>query len=120
VALVEKVGEIDVQATERALERLRVDRAGLDEMDRRYLKTIGEKFDGGPVGVETLAAALSEERVTIEDIIEPYLMQEGYVQRTPRGRVITRAGCECIGLKYKKGQRERQSQLPLEGISNGD
>ena len=120
VALVEKVGEIDVQATERALERLRVDRAGLDEMDRRYLKTIGEKFDGGPVGVETLAAALSEERVTIEDIIEPYLMQEGYVQRTPRGRVITRAGCECIGLKYKKGQGERQSQLPLEGISNGD
>jgi len=120
VALVEKVGEIDVQATERALERLRVDGAGLDEMDRRYLKTIGEKFDSGPVGVETLAAALSEERVTIEDIIEPYLMQEGYVQRTPRGRVITRAGCECIGLKYKKGQRERQSQLPLEGISNGD
>ncbi len=120
VALVEKVGEIDVQATERALERLRVDRAGLDEMDRRYLKTIGEKFDGGPVGVETLAAALSEERVTIEDIIEPYLMQEGYVQRTPRGRVITRAGCECIGLKYKKGQGERQSQLPLEGITNGD
>ena len=120
VALVEKVGEIDVQATERALERLRVDGAGLDEMDRRYLKTIGEKFDSGPVGVETLAAALSEERVTIEDIIEPYLMQEGYVQRTPRGRVITRAGCEGIGLKYKKGQRERQSQLPLEGISNGD
>tara|TARA_B100001123_G_C14961223_1_gene887773 strand:+ start:460 stop:822 length:363 start_codon:yes stop_codon:yes gene_type:complete len=120
VALVEKVGEIDVRATERALERLRVDRAGLDEMDRRYLKAIGEKFDSGPVGVETLAAALSEERVTIEDIIEPYLMQEGYVQRTPRGRVITRAGSECIGLKYKKGEAERQSQLPLEGRSNGD
>tara|TARA_B100000029_G_scaffold172822_1_gene169199 strand:+ start:930 stop:1991 length:1062 start_codon:yes stop_codon:yes gene_type:complete len=120
VSLVEKVSEIDVQATERALDRLRVDRAGLDEMDRRYLKTIGEKFDSGPVGVETLAAALSEERVTIEDIIEPYLMQEGYVQRTPRGRVITRAGCECIGLKYKKGDAEGQSRLPLEGMSNED
>ncbi len=119
VALVEKLGEIDSSATERALERLRVDRAGLDEMDRRYLKTIGETFDSGPVGVETLAAALSEERITIEDIIEPYLMQEGYVQRTPRGRVITRAGCQCIGLTYKKSDTERQSQLPLGGKSHG-
>ena len=119
VALVEKVIKIDTQATGRALERLQVDRAGLDEMDRRYLRTIGKKFDNGPVGVETLAAALSEERVTIEDIIEPYLMQEGYVQRTPRGRIITRSGCKCVGLPYKKETQGRQSQLPLTELSDG-
>ena len=119
VALVEKVSKIDIQATGRALERLQVDTAGLDEMDRKYLRTIGTKFDNGPVGVETLAAALSEERVTIEDVIEPYLMQEGYVQRTPRGRIITRSGCNCVGLPYKKETQGRQSQLPLTELSDG-
>jgi Holliday junction DNA helicase RuvB len=119
VALVEKISEIDAQATGRALERLQVDRAGLDEMDRRYLRTIGEKFDSGPVGVETLAAALSEERITIEDIIEPYLMQEGYVQRTPRGRIITRSGCRCVGLPYKKETQSGQPQLPLTEMPDG-
>ena len=119
VALVEKVSKIDTNATGRALERLRVDSAGLDEMDRRYLRTIGEKFDSGPVGVETLAAALSEERITIEDIIEPYLMQEGYVQRTPRGRVITRSGCKCVGLPYKTESQDLQSRLPLTETPDG-
>ena len=70
--------------------------------------------------LDRLAAALSEERVTIEDIIEPYLMQEGYVQRTPRGRIITRSGCKCVGLPYKKEpQQGRQSQLPLTELPDG-
>jgi Holliday junction DNA helicase RuvB len=72
---------------------------GLDMMDRRYLRCIAEKYNGGPVGADTLSAALSEERDTIEEVIEPYLMQEGLVQRTPRGRVLTAFGFSQIGLK---------------------
>ena len=81
-----------------ALKRLDIDAAGLDAMDRRYLKIIIEHYDGGPVGVETLAATLSEERDVIEDVIEPYLIQQGLVQRTPRGRCITGGGYKAIGL----------------------
>ncbi len=81
-----------------ALKRLDVDAAGLDAMDRRYLRTIVEHYDGGPVGVETMAATLSEERDVIEDVIEPYLIQQGLVQRTPRGRCITAGGYRALGL----------------------
>jgi Holliday junction DNA helicase RuvB len=80
---------VDRAVADKALAALEVDAAGLDAMDRRYLKTIAENYDGGPVGVETLAAALSEPRDAIEDIIEPYLIQCGLLQRTPRGRLIT-------------------------------
>ncbi len=82
-----------------ALTRLEVDHSGLDSMDRRYLRCIAEKYAGGPVGAETLCAALSEERDTIEEVIEPYLMQLGLVMRTPRGRMLSAAGFKHLGLK---------------------
>lgn len=75
-----------------------VDHAGLDTMDRRYLVALCEKFGGGPVGVETLSAALSEERSTLEDVHEPYLLQEGFIQRTPRGRMALGLAFRHLGL----------------------
>lgn len=83
-----------------ALNMLDVDDQGLDHMDRRLLLAMIEKFDGGPVGVESLAAAIGEERDTIEDVLEPYLIQQGYLMRTPRGRVVTRHAYEHFGLSY--------------------
>ena len=90
--------EIDADIADRALKRLDVDKQGLDMMDRRYLNCIARKYAGGPVGADTLAAALSEERDTIEEVIEPYLLQQGYLQRTPRGRVLTALGYKHLGL----------------------
>ncbi|GGO10218.1 Holliday junction ATP-dependent DNA helicase RuvB [Iodidimonas muriae] len=89
---------VDKLAADAALTRLEVDGFGLDAMDHRYLRCIGETYLGGPVGVETLAAALSEPRDAIEDIIEPYLIQRGLVQRTPRGRLLTPAAYSHLGL----------------------
>lgn len=91
---------ITQEQADKALSRLDVDRAGLDMMDRRYLSCIAEKYAGGPVGIETLAAALSEERDTLEEIIEPFLMQKGLVQRTPRGRMLSNAGYKYLGLDF--------------------
>jgi len=88
-ALVAGATAIDRAAADRALVELEVDAAGLDGMDRRYLTTIAENYGGGPVGIETLAAALSEPRDAIEEIIEPFLIQKGFLQRTPRGRLLT-------------------------------
>ena len=81
-----------------ALRRMDVDECGLDAMDRRYMRCIADNYDGGPVGVETMAAALSEQRDVLEEVIEPYLIQQGLVQRTPRGRVLTRGGFGYLGL----------------------
>jgi holliday junction DNA helicase RuvB len=81
--------EVDARTADAALLQLEVDARGLDGMDRRYLRAIAEHYGGGPVGVETMAAALSEQRDVIEEVIEPYLMQQGFVQRTPRGRMLT-------------------------------
>ena len=89
---------------------MEVDARGLDAMDRRYLNCIGVDFGGGPVGVETIAAALSEPRDAIEDIIEPYLIQQGFVQRTPRGRLITDAARGHMGLPLAQ-KRDRQIDL---------
>ncbi len=89
---------IDAKAADAALNRLEVDRTGLDAMDRRYLSCLVDNYGGGPVGVETLAAALSEQRDVIEDVIEPYLMQQGLVQRTPRGRMLAAQGYRHLGL----------------------
>ena len=91
--------EIDARIADSSLQQLDVDKIGLDMMDRRYLRCIAEKYNGGPVGADTLSAALSEERDTIEEVIEPYLMQEGLVQRTPRGRVLTAFGFNQLGFK---------------------
>jgi Holliday junction DNA helicase RuvB len=84
-----------------ALDMLKVDRSGLDHMDRRLILALIEKFDGGPVGVESLAAAIGEERGTIEDVIEPYLIQQGFMMRTPRGRVVTARGYIHFGFTQK-------------------
>ncbi|MBM3529545.1 MAG: Holliday junction branch migration DNA helicase RuvB [Alphaproteobacteria bacterium] len=97
-AHVDKADTVDRKLADRALLELEVDAAGLDAMDRRYLTTIAEHYGGGPVGVETLAAALSEPRDAIEEIIEPFLIQRGLLQRTPRGRLITAAAFRHLGL----------------------
>src|SRR5262249_24174534 len=89
---------IDRKIADRALFALEVDAPGLDAMDRRYLSTIASSYGGGPVGVDTLAAALSEPRDAIEDIIEPFLIQKGFLQRTPRGRLLTGLAFQHLGL----------------------
>ena len=96
-------GKVDAKVADRALNRLEVDGRGLDAMDRRYLGCIAEKFGGGPVGVETLAAALSEERDTIEEVIEPYLIQQGFLMRTPRGRALAAKAFRHLGLAEPEG-----------------
>ncbi len=101
-AHVEGAKSVDRKVADRALAELEVDAAGLDAMDRRYLKTIAENYGGGPVGVDTLAAALSEPRDAIEDIIEPFLIQKGFIQRTPRGRLLTDAAFKHLGLAVPK------------------
>ncbi len=93
-------GAIDEDIVHKACERLDVDAAGFDEMDRRLLQIIIVDYDGGPVGVETLAAALGEPRDTVEDVYEPYLLQQGYLGRTPRGRVATRKAYEHLKVPY--------------------
>ncbi|PCI20710.1 MAG: Holliday junction branch migration DNA helicase RuvB [Piscirickettsiaceae bacterium] len=103
-------GVITVDIANKALTMLEVDKRGFDKLDRRLLRIIIETFDGGPVGVDSLAAALSEERGTVEDVIEPYLIQKGYIMRTPRGRVATRHAYEHLGLPSpSKNQGEVRS-----------
>jgi Holliday junction DNA helicase RuvB len=97
-ALVAGASAIDRAAADRALVELEVDAAGLDAMDRRYLTMIAEHYGGGPVGIETIAAALSEPRDAIEEIIEPFLIQRGFLQRTPRGRLLTSHAFRHLGL----------------------
>ena len=106
--------QIDRKVADRALAELEVDAAGLDAMDRRYLSTIAENYGGGPVGVDTLAAALSEPRDAIEDIIEPFLIQKGFIQRTPRGRLLTSAAFKHLGLP------EPQRDPSQFGLFSGD
>ncbi len=97
-AVVEEAAIVTRELADRALKLLDVDAIGLDQMDRRYLEMIAMNFGGGPVGVETIAAALSEPRDAIEEIIEPYLIQQGFVQRTPRGRLLTTHAFRHLGL----------------------
>jgi Holliday junction DNA helicase RuvB len=89
---------VSADVADRALVRLEIDSAGLDSMDRRYLKCMAQHYGGGPVGVDTLAAILSEQRDVLEEVIEPFLMQQGLLARTPRGRVLTKTGYTAIGL----------------------
>ena len=95
-------GKIDGPIASTALDMLSIDKNGFDHMDRRLLTTMIEKFDGGPVGVDSLSAAISEERDTIEDVLEPYLIQQGFIMRTPRGRVITRYAYRHFGIEPSK------------------
>jgi Holliday junction DNA helicase RuvB len=107
-AEVEGQGKVTRALADKALERLGVDPKGLDQMDRRILLTVIEKFSGGPVGVETIAAAVGEERDTLEDVYEPFLIQEGLLQRTPRGRAATARAYEYFGKAVPRGNDPQQ------------
>ncbi len=115
-ASVSKIGSIDAAAADAALARLEVDQRGLDAMDRHYLAIIADNYGGGPVGVETLAAALSEQRDVIEEVIEPYLIQQGLLQRTPRGRALTVAGYGYLGREAPRDL----AQLDLLAANGGE
>ena len=110
-ANVEGADRITATLADGALERLEVDKRGLDGLDRRYLTVVAEKFIGGPVGIETLAAALGEPRDALEDIVEPFLIQLGFVNRTPRGRVLMPAAFEHLGLDVPKTARQAAADL---------
>ena len=90
-----------------ALAKLEVDPLGLDEIDHKVLRTIIEKFNGGPVGLDTIAASISEDAETITDVYEPFLMQLGFLERTPRGRVATRLAYEHLGLPFNKSNQQK-------------
>ncbi|MFT4915031.1 MAG: Holliday junction DNA helicase RuvB [Yoonia sp.] len=105
-AVVEGDGTVTQAIADMALNRLGVDYLGLDSADRRYLRLIGEQYSGGPVGIETLSAALSESRDSLEDVIEPYLLQKGLIQRTPRGRMLAQGAWTHLGLNAPKGQSD--------------
>ncbi len=102
-------GRIDREVADAAMKMLKVDPEGFDELDRRLLNLIIENFDGGPVGVDSLAAALSEERGTLEDVIEPYLIQQGFLVRTARGRMATTKAWRHLGLEPRRGAGETDS-----------
>ncbi len=106
-------GVIDQETARAALEMLEVDELGLDVSDRRVLQTMIDKFDGGPVGLETMAAALSEDADTIMDVYEPYLIQLGFVERTPRGRMATRRAYEHLGVPYSESDQPPSKQESL-------
>jgi Holliday junction DNA helicase RuvB len=104
-------GKIDQGIVETTCESLEVDAAGLDEMDRRLLSILIEHYEGGPVGVETLAAALAEPRDTVEDVYEPYLLQQGFLGRTPRGRVATKRAYAHLGVDLPSRGKGNQGSL---------
>ncbi|MCS6915145.1 MAG: Holliday junction branch migration DNA helicase RuvB [Myxococcales bacterium] len=110
-AEVEGDGQIGGRLTQDALGRLGVDPLGLDQMDRALLRAVIERFDGGPVGLEALAAAVAEEPDTLQDVYEPYLIQEGFLLRTPRGRMATRRAHEHLGLPMRQAQDPAQQKL---------
>lgn len=117
-AVVDQAAEVTRVIADRALTLLDVDAVGLDQMDRRYLSLVAENFGGGPVGIETIAAALSEPRDAIEDIIEPYLLQQGFLQRTPRGRLLTPLAFKHLGLAVPTSAGAQFGLFP-DGVDDG-
>ena len=117
-AAVDGAGAITAEVADRALGQLEVDNAGLDALDHRYLGCIARNYDGGPVGIETLAAALSEPRDALEEIVEPYLLQQGFIGRTPRGRVLTLKAYRHLGLSGPA--RSAAPEFPLFGQGEDD
>ncbi|HEB79335.1 MAG TPA: Holliday junction branch migration DNA helicase RuvB, partial [Rhodospirillales bacterium] len=115
-ALVDGAAKVDAKTADKSLNRLEVDQRGLDAMDRRYLHCIADNYGGGPVGVETLAAALSEQRDAIEEVIEPYLIQQGFLMRTPRGRALAGKAYAHLGLAAPKSV----TQLELIAETGGE
>ena len=113
-AEVKSDGKIDDSLAGTALDMLSIDKNGFDHMDRRLLTTMIEKFDGGPVGIDSLSAAISEEKDTIEDVLEPYLIQQGFIMRTPRGRVITRYAYRHFGIEPSKKIEDLFSEDQIE------
>ena len=111
-AAVDGVAAVDAREADKALQRLEVDAMGFDQLDRRYMRLIAESFGGGPVGIETIAAAMSEPRDAIEEIVEPFLIQQGFVQRTPRGRLLTGHAFRRLGLE---SPASAVVQMPLFG-----
>jgi len=97
-----------------ALLKLEVDKQGLDSMDRRYMSCIADNYGGGPAGIETISAALSEQRDVLEEVVEPYLIQCGLIVRTPRGRMISDAGYKYLGLPLPQSGRDRQMALMVD------
>jgi len=116
-SVVAGVSPVDARAADAALVQMEVDRLGLDAQDRRYLHCLAEIFRGGPAGVETLAATLADERDVLEEVIEPFLMQQGLIQRTPRGRMLAPEGWRYLGLKPP---RDLEQQLELLGLADDD
>jgi Holliday junction DNA helicase RuvB len=110
-AQVDGSAEVTRAVADKALLRLDVDARGLDQLDRRYLDTIAKFYGGGPVGIETMAAALSEPRDALEEIVEPYLIQQGFIQRTPRGRMMTALSFQHLGLSVPQGFVGTQANL---------
>ncbi len=111
-AQVKAAGHIDQAVAQAAMQMLKVDPEGFDELDRRLLRTMVDYFDGGPVGIESLAAALSEERGTLEDVVEPYLIQQGFLIRTARGRMCTHKAYRHMGLKPKNPPADLFAEVP--------
>jgi Holliday junction DNA helicase RuvB len=110
-ALVDGAREVTRSVADKALLRLDVDARGLDQLDRCYLTVIAEFYNGGPVGIETIAAALSEPRDALEEIVEPYLIQQGFIQRTPRGRMLTALAFQHLGKVVPQGFTGMQASL---------
>ena len=110
-AIVKGKGKIDIETADKALLMLEIDQIGLDRLDRKILNTIIDFYKGGPVGVDTLAASIGEERSTIEDVYEPYLLLIGFLNRTPRGRVVTEKGFEHV-----KKEKVKKSQLEIDEV----
>lgn len=120
-AQVEGKGVIDAEISRYALDRLEVDQAGLDQLDRALLFTIMDQYKGGPVGLDTLAASIGEERITLEDVCEPFLLQEGFLARTPRGRVATEKAYRHFGRRVPKHLQSVEDQLEIfEGNEGGE
>lgn len=116
-ALVDGIKKVDKNAADGSLLKLEVDHAGLDSMDRRYMRCIAENYAGGPVGIETISAALSEQRDVLEEVVEPYLIQCGLILRTPRGRMVSDSGFRHLGLDVPLNEKERQLALQIDHVA---
>lgn len=112
-AQVKGTGSLTKDIVKASLKMEQIDDLGLDELDRSFLRALLKVYDGGPAGIEALAATLGEERDTLEDVVEPYLLQIGFVRRTKRGREITKAACDHLGLKYKQHKKADEEQTGL-------
>jgi len=110
-AQVKGQGKLTISIVESSLKMEQVDELGLDELDRSFLRVLAGVYEGGPAGIEAIAATLGEEKDTLEDVVEPYLLQVGFVRRTKRGREITKEGSQHLGLKYHKKETVEQPEL---------